>query len=289
MLHRRLLLLVVCLPLAHAGSAPVTWSLAGQWRVHDANDSAFDGAQASDGDWRTLRVPANWYSAGYDHQGALWYRHQFTLHGLSPDAMATLVFDGVDYFAEVALNGKTLARHEGYFQRFPVDISGAIRRHNQLAVRVDSPYEDPQKIWPLHKTLMKGILNQHDTRPGGAWSVQGQDANSGGIWAPVRLHLSRGVTHRRGDPAPGLATGAGAAHAACRNPLSGCDARPRHATPDGYPGQFFRPTFSPGLRGHSGENRRRPARLAAHAVREALVARGRRQAEPLPGARHPNG
>ncbi len=48
-------------------------------------------------------------------QGALWYRHQFTLHGLSPDAMATLVFDGVDYFAEVALNGKTLTRHEGYF------------------------------------------------------------------------------------------------------------------------------------------------------------------------------
>lgn len=145
MLHRRLLLLVVCLPLAHAGSAPVTWSLAGQWRVHDANDSAFAGAQASDGDWRTLRVPANWYSAGYDHQGALWYRHQFTLHGLTPDAMATLVFDGVDYFAEVALNGKTLTRHEGYFQRFPVDITGAVRRHNQLAVRVDSPYEDPQK------------------------------------------------------------------------------------------------------------------------------------------------
>lgn len=90
------------------------------------------------------------------------------------------VFDGVDYFAEVALNGKTLTRHEGYFQRFPVDITGAVRRHNQLAVRVDSPYEDPQKIWPLHKTLMKGILNQHDTRPGGARSVQGQDANSGG-------------------------------------------------------------------------------------------------------------
>lgn len=194
MIARRLLLLVVCLPLAHAGSAPVTWSLAGQWRVHDANDSAFDGAQASDGDWRTLRVPANWYSAGYDYQGALWYRHQFTLHGLTPDAMATLVFDGVDYFAEVALNGKTLARHEGYFQRFPVDITGVVRRHNQLAVRVDSPYEDPQTIWPLHKTLMKGILNQHDTRPGGAWSVQGQDANSGGIWAPVKLHLSRGVT-----------------------------------------------------------------------------------------------
>lgn len=44
MIVKRLLLLMVCLPLAHAGSAPVTWSLAGQWRVHDANDSAFDGA-----------------------------------------------------------------------------------------------------------------------------------------------------------------------------------------------------------------------------------------------------
>ncbi|EKI3705161.1 glycoside hydrolase family 2 [Salmonella enterica] len=88
----------------------------------------------------------------------------------------------------------SLARHEGYFQRFPVDVSDALRRHNRLAVRVDSPYEDPEKIWPLHKTLVKGILNQHDTRPGGAWSVQGQDANSGGIWAPVKLHLSRSVT-----------------------------------------------------------------------------------------------
>ena len=180
MIARRHLLLVICLPLAHAGSAPVTWSLAGQWRVHDANESAFAGAQASDGDWRTLRVPANWYSAGYDHQGALWYRHQFTLHGLTPDAMATLVFDGVDYFAEVALNGKTLTRHEGYFQRFPVDITGAVRRHNQLAVRVDSPYEDPQTIWPLHKTLMKGILNQHDTRPAAPGRFRGRMPTPGG-------------------------------------------------------------------------------------------------------------
>ncbi len=38
------------------------------------------------------------------------------------------------------------------------------------------------------------MLNQHDTRPGGAWAENGQDANSGGIWAPVKLHLSRGVT-----------------------------------------------------------------------------------------------
>ena len=173
-----------------ANSAPVSWSLAGEWQVQDANDSARPAASG----WRPLQVPANWYSAGYDHQGALWYKHAFSLPVQPPDVMSTLVFDGVDYLAEVTLNGQPLGQHEGYFQRFSLDASQALQRHNRLVVRVDSPYEDPNKIWPLHKTVMKGILNQHDTRPGGAWSPQGQDANSGGIWAPVRLHLSRGAT-----------------------------------------------------------------------------------------------
>jgi len=193
MKRNALLLSLLLSTQAFATALPVTWSLAGEWRVHDANDPAFDGVSASSADWRTLRVPANWYSDGLDHQGALWYRHSFTLPEQSADTLATLVFDGVDYLADVTLNGQRLAHHEGYYQRFPVDVSQALRRHNQLTVRVDSPFEDPKTIWPLHKTMVKGVLNQHDTRPGGAWSAQGQDANSGGIWAPVRLHLSRGA------------------------------------------------------------------------------------------------
>ncbi|QHM71033.1 Beta-galactosidase [Mixta intestinalis] len=173
---------------------PVSWSLAGQWRAHDANDTSFCGWRGSDGDWRKLRVPANWYSAGWDHQGALWYRTEFSLPPLVQDTMATLVFDGVDYQTDVWLNRQRLAQHEGYFQRFAVDISDNVTKYNRLAVRVDSPWEDPKTVWPLHKNLMKGILNQHDARPGGAWTPQGQDANSGGIWAPVHLHLSRGAT-----------------------------------------------------------------------------------------------
>ena len=68
----RLLLLLAISPLPAQASQPVTWSLAGMWRVHDANLSNFDGASAPDRDWRSIAVPANWYSAGYDHQGALW-------------------------------------------------------------------------------------------------------------------------------------------------------------------------------------------------------------------------
>src|SRR5690606_32577507 len=88
---RNLILLLSCLvPLAQAATTPVTWSLAGQWQVHDAND----GTTSSIAGWRALRVPANWYSAGYDHQGALMYRHAFTLPEQPADTMATLVFDG---------------------------------------------------------------------------------------------------------------------------------------------------------------------------------------------------
>ncbi len=192
----------VCLLTSGAGYAsptpsvpvPVSWSLAGDWRAHDGNDAAFVGQQDPVRDWRTLRVPANWYTQGLDHQGVLWYRHEFTLPPLPADTMATLQFDGVDYYADAWLNRQPLGKHEGYFQRFAYDISDKLQRHNKLAVRVDSPFEDPKTIWPLHKTMVKGVLNQHDTRPGGAWSPRGQDANSGGIWAPVRLHLSRGVT-----------------------------------------------------------------------------------------------
>jgi beta-mannosidase len=174
-------------------TAPVSWSLAGQWRVSDGNNSDFAGWRGSDKTWRTLSVPANWYSAGLDHQGALWYRTEFSLPALNADQMATLEFDGVDYFADVWLNREHQQRHEGYFQRFAVDVTSQLRTYNRLAVKVDSPLEDPHAGWPLRKNLMKGILNQHDSRPGGAWSPQGQDANSGGIWAPVRLRISRGA------------------------------------------------------------------------------------------------
>lgn len=174
-------------------AVPISWSLAGHWRVSDGNNTAFEGWRGKDNTWRKLRVPANWYSAGLDHQGALWYRTEFSLPVLNSDQMATLEFDGVDYFADVWINSQHQVRHEGYFQRFSIDVTSQLRRYNRLAVRVDSPFEDPNAEWPLRKNLMKGILNQHDSRPGGAWSRQGQDANSGGIWAPVRLHISRGV------------------------------------------------------------------------------------------------
>lgn len=237
------LLLIVSLPAAAASEAPVSWSLAGQWRVHDANIPGFEGWREADNKWPTLRVPANWYSAGRDHQGALWYRHEFSLPSLQADQQATLEFDGVDYLADVWLNGRRLAQHEGYFQRFAVDLTDSLRRYNRLAVRVDSPREATPGTWPLHKNLMKGILNQHDTRPGGAWSDRGQEANSGGIWAPVRLRISRGATIDRlilrPDWSQGLAQPQLSAGLHYRAPVAADVTLTLRAAPDNFPGQAF--------------------------------------------------
>lgn len=237
---------------ATAQPLPVSWSLAGQWRAHDGNDPAFEGWRGSDAAWRTLRVPANWYSAGWDHQGALWYRTEFSLPARPDDTLATLEFDGVDYLADVWLNGQHLKQHEGYFQRFAVDVTDALRHRNRLAVKVDSPFEDPKTVWPLHKKQMKGILNQHDSRPGGAWSPQGQDANSGGIWAPVRLRLSRAVAidHLilRPDWSQGLGKPALSAELIYRAPADVQATLTLTAAPDNFTGQRYQQPFPVSLR-----------------------------------------
>lgn len=148
--------------------------------------------------WTSIRVPANWYKEGRELQGAAWYRRRFDLPADITDKMLRLVFDGVDYAADVWLNGQYLGFHEGYFQRFDFDVSSALKAtDNTLVVRVDSPFEIPGKAWSLRKRLIKGVFNHHDARPGGAWATtEGQDANTGGIWSGVRLEATDGVAIR---------------------------------------------------------------------------------------------
>ncbi|MFW5388144.1 hypothetical protein [Yersinia sp. 2542 StPb PI] len=60
---------------------PSTLDLSGQWRIRDGNPPASDAWRDTldDSQWQHLKVPANWYSEGVDHQGVLWYRTRFTL------------------------------------------------------------------------------------------------------------------------------------------------------------------------------------------------------------------
>jgi beta-mannosidase len=153
-------------------------SLDGAWRVVESYDASTRRLPAG----RSMPVPSNWVRQGWDHDGLLWFVREVELPG---DAAWRLEFGGVDYRCEVFWDGLRIGGHVGYFAPFSVVVPSAAGKH-LLAVAVDSPRETARD-WSLHKTLIKGVLGHHDTRPGGAWSVEGQDANTGGIWGSVRL------------------------------------------------------------------------------------------------------
>jgi beta-mannosidase len=199
-----------------AGGPPRSVSLDGDWQFMPASLRPEDKylAEAA-GDWARIPVPSNWYLAGRDVSGAAWYRREFDAAPDLAGKLVRLVFDGVDYAADVWLNGTHVGFHEGSFQPFDLDVSKVIKpgARNVLVVRVDSPYEPVGSVWSLHKRLIKGVFNHHDTRPGGAWSPRGQDANTGGIWGPVHLEVADGAAIEALRITPVLEPGNGAAHA----------------------------------------------------------------------------
>jgi beta-mannosidase len=177
---------------------PCHIDLGGSWRFLPGNlvgaNQVDPASRQPDSRWSDIRVPANWYLEGFDVSGVNWYRRQIEVPTLPSGALAVLRFEGVDYFADVWLNGRYLGSHEGYFEAFAFDVSAALLpgRRNELIVRVNSPIEHPSD-WSLRKRLIKGIFSHHDTRPGGAWSTRGQERNTGGIWNTVWLQVGAGV------------------------------------------------------------------------------------------------
>ena len=139
---------------------------------------------------KEMKVPMNWELAGlHNFSGSVWFAKTFNSRGASNN-LNIIEFKGVDYFADVWLNDSYLGNHKGYFKSFYFDVTDLLNRNgsNLLVVKVNSPFEEPKKVWPLKKKLIKGIFNHHDCRPGG-WSYKyGQDQNTGGIWNDVILH-----------------------------------------------------------------------------------------------------
>lgn len=176
-------------------SLPLQQPLTGTWQFLPASfaPNNQDIANLDDSKWQQIEVPSNWFLQGKELSGKVWYRHKFKADTSVKDKFVNLVFEGVDYTADIWLNGHYLGFHEGYFQPFSFVVSNLLNfaEDNVLLVRVDSPYEEPGQVWSLHKHLIKGVFNHHDTRPGGAWSMRGQDKNTGGIWASVYLRVSQ--------------------------------------------------------------------------------------------------
>lgn len=184
-------LLLILLPLLiHANvHFPKSTSLNGIWNyyVQEQPESAHYYYNFK-GEEKSMMLPANWYKAGINHGGIIWFNRTFSMSNLPDASHHFLEFHGVDYLCDVWVNDTFVGSHKGYFQKFDFDITPYLNSgKNTITVRVNSPLENYPEHYSLHKTLLRGIFSHHDTRPGGAWSAEGQDQNSGGIWNDILI------------------------------------------------------------------------------------------------------
>ncbi|HEV9036800.1 MAG TPA: glycoside hydrolase family 2 TIM barrel-domain containing protein, partial [Puia sp.] len=141
-----------------------------------------------------------------------WYRTTFSVPGADKGRHFQLVFKGINYRAEVWLNGHLIAdssKMVGMFQEFDLDVSSAIRAggENALAVRI-YPLDVPgEPATPQLKALGDFYENGGPTGDigknvtmlssvGWDWIPEVRDRNMG-IWQPVYLRTTGQVTINR--------------------------------------------------------------------------------------------
>tara|TARA_R110002049_G_scaffold73329_27_gene189699 strand:- start:1886 stop:3940 length:2055 start_codon:yes stop_codon:yes gene_type:complete len=97
---------------------------------------------------RQLNVPGDWNTQDdhlFRYRGVVWYQRNVTLNKKAGERYF-LHFDGVNYFANVYVNGKPLATHKGGYVAFNVEATDAlVDGDNYISVRVDG-YLDESTI-----------------------------------------------------------------------------------------------------------------------------------------------
>jgi hypothetical protein len=115
-----------------------------EWWREDLDDSA----------WEKATVPEWRYGLEKDRMAVsciLWYRTVFDGARPRSGQRVFLVFAGVEWEAEVWLNGTMLGRHKTYYESFRFDVTALVKERNVLAVRVLSGprFGEPIFEWPL--------------------------------------------------------------------------------------------------------------------------------------------
>ena len=200
-----------------AGDNP--WKLAGGWRLRAAPQVKATGEEISkagfaDKDWLVATVPGTVLTTMIDrgiypdpdyglnnlaipeslaHQD-YWYRVEFKTPAATRGRRLTLTFEGVNYAAEVWMNGKKLGGLTGAFLRGTFDVTDvAAGGENALAVRVSPP---PHPGIPNEQSLRGGpgenggmeVLDGPTFSAAEGWDwIPGIRDRDTGIWQDVTL------------------------------------------------------------------------------------------------------
>ncbi len=94
---------------------------------------------------RQLRVPGDWNTQDdrlFRYRGVVWYQRSFSVVK-EGNKRYFIHFDGVNYAANIYLNGQPLATHKGGYVAFNVEATAAlVDGENFLVVRVDARLDD---------------------------------------------------------------------------------------------------------------------------------------------------
>ncbi|HET7108096.1 MAG TPA: LamG-like jellyroll fold domain-containing protein [Candidatus Acidoferrum sp.] len=202
------------------------WMISGHWKLRPAPEFSAGGESISQigfatNGWWDATVPGTvlttminqgvYPDPGYGlnnlaipeslNKQDYWYRNEFTAPVDWKGQRLTLTFEGINYAAEVWLNGKRMGTIKGAFIRGVFDVTNVIRGSgaNVLAVRVSPPphpgipHEQSLKAGPGENGGMMCLDGPTfvDTE-GWDWipSIRDRDA---GIWQPVTLRATGGV------------------------------------------------------------------------------------------------
>ena len=198
----------------------------GAWKVQrdslvKAAGEALSQPGFNDSDWVPATVPGtvltSYYNAGAvpdpnfgNNQLAIsdsffyadfWYRDEFTAPAAGPGGRVWLDFDGINWKAEVYLNGSKLGRIEGAFTRARFDVTGklAAGRKNALAVRIiknATPGSAKEKLFQavgLNGGALGADNPTYHAAIGWDWipTIRGRDT---GIWNNIHFTVTKSVT-----------------------------------------------------------------------------------------------
>ena len=190
------------------------WELSGLWRLHrepdrDATVSSYTSVAFDDGDWRDVPPATHlqpWLYPDNPYWGeeiraindaAWWYRTRWTLPEETAGKRVRVVFEGVDYYAQVWCNGQYLGEHEGDFCPFWFDVTEVAEGDNVLTVKVTAPWDPPRRkaltyVDAYERGMVKGLYAHGD-------GLIPHGVNPIGIWRPVWLQVCSDVTIERID------------------------------------------------------------------------------------------
>ena len=201
------------------------WTLA-SWRMNEAPKVTGDGAHISrsdyrDDDWLTATVPGTALTTLIDRgrypdpdyglnnmaiperlaRQDYWYRTQFTLPPELTGRRLTLIFKGINYHADVWINGEHLGDITGAFIRGTFDVASRLQagQPNVIAVRLSPP---PHPGIPHEESIKAGPGENGGwlaldgptfiASEGWDWIPGIRDRNTG-LWQAVELHATGDV------------------------------------------------------------------------------------------------